>query len=236
MIHGSSTSAYVPRSLLTFPRSEGSVTEMTNKKHPGEIPIEIDKRPYKAPKPDMRGDELKALANVPADYQLFLDTPPGQGDDELIPNDKVVHLKPGMKFHSVPPGNVGGGEPTGCPPLDRDLEELRAEGLEPEVHKQPNEWVFLVFPAFTLPAHFSKAVSRLLIKIPPNYRAAKPDMFWLDADVALKAGGMPAGACQESVLGESWVRFSWHLQNWMPDRDRLLTFINFIRARLRQAA
>ncbi len=72
---------------------------MTNPSKPDEVPIEIDRRPYKAPKPDMRGDELKALATIPADYQLFLDTPPGQGDDQLIPSDFVVHLKPGSREH-----------------------------------------------------------------------------------------------------------------------------------------
>lgn len=74
---------------------------------PEEIPIEIDKKHYKASKSQMTGAELKGLGQVPSDYQLFLDIPPGHGDDQLIPSDYMVTLKPGMKFHSVPPGNVG---------------------------------------------------------------------------------------------------------------------------------
>ncbi len=198
-----------------------------------EVPIEIDKKPYEAPKPEMRGDELKALASVPGDYQLFLDTPPGQGDDLLIPNDFVVQLKPGMKFHSVPPGNVGGGSHTGFPLLDQDIEQLQELGYRVRIHPEPGEWVILILEDFKLPPHYSKPSSALLIKVPPGYRAARPDMFWLEPDLRLKNGSVPAGGSTETILGAQWLRFSWHPQSWHPEKDTLLTYLNFIRARLR---
>src|SRR5437868_1411072 len=69
--------------------------------HPEPIPITIDHRPYKAPRPAMTGGELKALAGIGGDYDLWLDLP-GHGDDPKIADDEPVQLKPGMKFYSMP--------------------------------------------------------------------------------------------------------------------------------------
>lgn len=75
------------------------------------IPIQIDHKPYKAPKTEMTGAELRALAepNIGSERDLFEEVP-GQGDDLPIANDQTVQLKPGMHFYSAPsninPGNV----------------------------------------------------------------------------------------------------------------------------------
>ncbi|GEM_PF-1494037 len=73
---------------------------------PKHIPIFIDGTKYFAPEPDMTGAELKALGNVPADYQLFLEVP-GPGPDIGVRDDEVVELKPGMHFNAVVPGTLG---------------------------------------------------------------------------------------------------------------------------------
>lgn len=73
------------------------------------INIKIDKEHLKVEQGIMTGAELKALGNVPSDYELWLNIP-GQ-DDQSITNDQVVTLYSGMKFISVPsnitPGGVG---------------------------------------------------------------------------------------------------------------------------------
>ena len=72
------------------------------------IPIFIDGIKRLAPKPAMTGAELKALGEVPPDYQLFLEVP-GPTPDIGIRDDEVVDLKPGMHFVAVVPGTLGAG-------------------------------------------------------------------------------------------------------------------------------
>lgn len=71
------------------------------------INIFINDDKYVAPKPDMTGAELKVLANIAAQNQLFQDAP-GHHDDPQVFDDIPFHLKSGMKFYDVPVGNLGG--------------------------------------------------------------------------------------------------------------------------------
>jgi hypothetical protein len=74
-------------------------------------PIEIDHKPYKAPKTPMAGLELRNLAQPPigADRDLFR-VIPGAADDVKLQDGDAVNLKPGMHFYSAPktinPGGV----------------------------------------------------------------------------------------------------------------------------------
>jgi hypothetical protein len=70
------------------------------------IKIFINEVKYKAPKPVMTGAELKALADIAVENQLFLDEP-GHHDDPQIFDDEEFQLKSGMKFYDVPVGNLG---------------------------------------------------------------------------------------------------------------------------------
>lgn len=67
-----------------------------------EIPIQIDHKPYKAPKCVMSGAELRVLADpdISADYDLFREVH-GAGDDVKVGDAEEVHLEPGMHFYSV---------------------------------------------------------------------------------------------------------------------------------------
>ncbi len=61
----------------------------------------IDKKPYPIDKISMAGGELKNMAGIPQDYQLWLEVQDGQ--DVQIPNARAMKLKPGMKFFYAPP-------------------------------------------------------------------------------------------------------------------------------------
>ncbi|HJZ90603.1 MAG TPA: multiubiquitin domain-containing protein [Gemmataceae bacterium] len=68
-----------------------------------EIPIRIDHKPYKAPKPVMTGAELRVLATPPIsqEYDLWLENP-GPEDDIKVGDDMPVKLKEGMHFYISP--------------------------------------------------------------------------------------------------------------------------------------
>jgi hypothetical protein len=65
------------------------------------LSIHIDKKQHFAPKEQMTGAELKALAGIAADYVLY-HVVPGQKDDVKVKDADVVILKNGDHFYSVP--------------------------------------------------------------------------------------------------------------------------------------
>lgn len=120
--------------------------------------------------------------------------------------------------------------------LEEDLKELREMGHSITATPQPDGWTMVVFDGYMLPPGYNKDRTRLLIKVPPGYPAAKLDMFWTDPDLALSNGGLPQSCTQEQALGTTWLRFSWHTGNWNPAYDNLRTFLGFIQRRLRNRA
>jgi hypothetical protein len=77
------------------------MNEQNNEQHPGEIPVVIDNRPYKAPRTPMTGAELKRLANIGCDYDLWFETP-GPSDDRKIGDEERFPVRPGNHFYSAP--------------------------------------------------------------------------------------------------------------------------------------
>jgi hypothetical protein len=52
------------------------------------------------------GIELKVLAGIPLQNQLFLEVP-GPGEDDQIRDDFSVPMQDGLHFYDVPVGNLG---------------------------------------------------------------------------------------------------------------------------------
>jgi hypothetical protein len=67
----------------------------------------------------------------------------------------------------------------------------------------------------------------MLIRLPPLYPKAQPDMFWTRPDVKLASGAWPLRAdVKETYLQLQWQRWSRHWQKaWHPGADSLRTFI-----------
>jgi hypothetical protein len=117
--------------------------------------------------------------------------------------------------------------------LEIELEASRQNGKEFEV-READGLIYIIFKNFQLPPGYNKQHTRLLLKIPLSYPNGNPDMFWVDPDLRLASGGNQASANIETVLGESWLRFSWHPQKWNPVLDNLGTFTEFVNRRLKQ--
>lgn len=80
-------------------------------KDEGRITILINQKPYEVPKPQMTGREIKELGGGPMEYLLVLvvkdPDPVAGGDDQIINDDQVVNLEPGMRFRIVNPATFG---------------------------------------------------------------------------------------------------------------------------------
>lgn len=95
---------------------EGTDMEKNQEKDKGGsnhfVPIQIDHKPYKAPRTPMTGAEIRQLAEpaIGADRDLFR-VVPGPADDVKVGDQDSANLEPGMHFYSAPktinPGGVG---------------------------------------------------------------------------------------------------------------------------------
>jgi hypothetical protein len=188
-----------------------------------QIHIFINKIKFDLENPVQTGAALKQLAGIPLQDVLFLQS---HGDDEVIANDGTVTLKNGDHLHSQPPADYGLHE--------SDLRDAGIDHSRVTIHKQPDGWTFVVIAGYQLPGGFQPGSVDLLVKLPPAFPDAQPDMFWVHPAVKTASGTLPRATCTESLLGKDWQRFSWHLQPgaWKPGVSTLRDFMRCIAARL----
>ncbi len=189
--------------------------------HP--IHVFINKTKYELDNPVQTGASLKRLAKIKLEDVLFLQA---HGEDQVIANDATVTLKNGDHLHSQPPADYG-----------LDATQLEAAGVDASratIHSQAGGWLFLVISAYALPAGFQPGAVDLLIKLPPGFPDAQPDMFWVYPAVKTAQGILPRATCMEPLLGKQWQRFSWHLAAgaWQPGASTLRDFMRCISGRL----
>jgi hypothetical protein len=74
------------------------------KKH--EFTIFIDATRYVVSKTSMTGAEIKALAHIDAQYQLYLEE---QGDrpDKPVKDGEAISVRNDMHFYAIPPATMG---------------------------------------------------------------------------------------------------------------------------------
>lgn len=70
--------------------------------------IFIDSKHYTVDKTSMTGAELKALAGIDPQYQLFLEMQ-GNEDDKPIGDSEAVAIKNGLHFFAIPATTFGSG-------------------------------------------------------------------------------------------------------------------------------
>lgn len=185
------------------------------------VTVTINGQRYDFPNPRQTGKSIKERAGIPPGDVLFRDRP---GEDEVIPDDATVVLRCGDCFHSSPPANYGNSAALSAADVGYD---------QFEALKQPDGWTFLVVPEYRLPNGFLPRVARLLIKLPPQFPDAAPDMFWVSPEIKTEGGGAPQGTSIEPLLGTQWQRFSWHLQPgaWRAGVSTLRDYMRCVRAR-----
>lgn len=85
---------------------------------------------------------------------------------------------------------------------------------------------------------WSHSMVDVLFLASPGYPAAKPDCFWVSPQLRLASGALPQNAKDgnpipgDPIPGRPLTWFSWHLQTWDPNGDKLVTFYSAIMKRL----
>lgn len=190
--------------------------------HCNAIRVFINKQKFELENPVQTGASLKQLAGIQLQDVLFRQSP---GDDEVISNDTEVTLKNGDHLHSQPPADYGFGQ--------TDLSEAGINCTDATIHEQPNGWAFLVITDYLLPEGYQPQKVSILLKLPPAFPDAQPDMFWVYPTVKTTSGALPRATSTENLLGNDWQRFSWHLKpgGWQPGISTLRDFMRCIAAR-----
>lgn len=184
------------------------------------IEVTINRVKYSFDSASQTGRDLKERAGIdPADV-LFRSKP---SEDEVVPNDVEIKLHCGDCFYSSPPANYG----------SIDLTPIEVGSDQFECISQPDGWMFLLISNFPLSVGYSLDSIQLLIKLPPGFPDASPDMFWVSPHVKTKSGVVPQGTSAELLLGQQWQRFSWHLQPgaWRPGISTLRDFMRCVHSR-----
>jgi hypothetical protein len=186
------------------------------------IHVFINRKKYDLNDPVQTGASLKRLAGIPLADVLFRQQP---REDEVVPNDNSITLQHGDHLHSQPAADYGMG-PT----------ELAEFGSDPDcasLHAGPGGWKYLVISGFRLPTAYSPDVVKLLIKLPPLFPEAAPDMFWVSPPTRISKGRAPKATSSERLLNQNWQRFSWHLApgEWKPGVSSLRDYLRCVHAR-----
>lgn len=124
------------------------------------------------------------------------------------------------------------------PLFDEDVPKLAAAASCTVDVLREGDLVGVVVRSLALPPGiYNKPTSDLLLQTTVQYPLSAMDMFWVDADLTLASGAVPAGGESiEQHFGTSWRRYSWHRNApWVPGRDCLSSHFEFAIARLQRA-
>ena len=103
------------------------------------------------------------------------------------------------------------------------------------LNPQPDGTVVLVLEEVLLPGGWNQDRTRVAFVLPIAYPSAQPDCFFANRTLRLASGALPQNAGIQTLSGEAWLWFSWHVGAWVPGRDDTRTYARFIESRLSHA-
>jgi hypothetical protein len=118
--------------------------------------------------------------------------------------------------------------------FDEQFEDLKKQYPNAEAKSDESGGMNIKIPDAILPPGWNKSQSNIFFKVPVGYPVAKPDCFWVDADVRLASGEAPQNSGFQPIPPESEPKlwFSWHADPWLPNRDTLRSYVGVILSRL----
>lgn len=120
-------------------------------------------------------------------------------------------------------------------PLEQQFELLRTVFQASVLKQLPSGAAIVELPNFPLESGWSRSQTIVRFYVPVGYPFAKPDCFWADLDLRLAGGAMPQASAFQPITEttEPLLWFSWHIAQWHPSRDSLVSYYYVIKARLR---
>jgi len=120
------------------------------------------------------------------------------------------------------------------PLLQEHIDLLISQGYKIEIKE--DQQICIIFKDFPIPSNiWNPDKVDLLVIAHYTYPNAKMDMFWVDPPIALKNGLQAQAVSPDNQCGKAWLRFSWHVATWNPNRDNLITYLQDVNDRLSRA-
>lgn len=119
-------------------------------------------------------------------------------------------------------------------PLETQLQRLKERYGDATWEDRGHLGQFVTIPSFSLPPGWNKPVAQVKFLVPQGFPYSPPDCFWADSDLRVQGRlEMPHATQNNAMVPEmaGWVWFSWHLAQWNPNRDDLLSWVACIRDR-----
>lgn len=118
--------------------------------------------------------------------------------------------------------------------IEDQFERLKDQFPGAELRRLPSGACLITVPYPNLPPGWSKTATNIYFVAPAGYPFAKPDCFWADPD--LRLAGPPLKMPQASNMTPlpevqpptPLLWFSWHVAQWFPNKDSLLTYFRVI--------
>lgn len=67
----------------------------------------VDNKPFETTESSLTGAQIKAIAGVPANYQLFLEMHGTEPDKQVSDAESLTMMPPPKHFYAVPPATFG---------------------------------------------------------------------------------------------------------------------------------
>lgn len=123
--------------------------------------------------------------------------------------------------------------------IEQQLLDLRVEFPDARATKVASGGHLIELPGYKLGDGWNAKAISIIFLAPPGYPAAQPDCFWIEpGGFRLASGAVPQNSSDGNPIpgvGPRGTWFSWHLQQWNPNRDSLMTYVNAIERRLHPA-
>lgn len=122
-------------------------------------------------------------------------------------------------------------------PLTQQYEELKAAYPAARLEQRPDGSAVVDVDDVPLVDGWTASKTRVRFVVPVGYPVARPDCFWVSADLRLKHGAMPANSGMNKNHGgvDDLLYFSYHPSTWDPNSDRLVTYFRLVQRRLAEA-
>jgi hypothetical protein len=188
-----------------------------------QVTIHINKDRFTVTSPIL-GSDLRALGQIPAENQLFLEQH-GDEPDILIEPAKSYELKNGSHLYDLPRGTVGA-------ELEEQLQAATSQLSAARIDEAEDGTRLLRWETH-LPSEWTPAHVQLFITVPPAYPAQAPSGFDVVGTVVLSAGQAPAGSGPRDLGGVACQHFCWNPAGQIDytESDGLWRFAKFSESR-----
>lgn len=127
--------------------------------------------------------------------------------------------------------------------IETEFEELKTylrdeRGLEARMQRLGTGGHLVTVKNVPIGPGWTRTTTDVLFLAPPGYPGARPDCFWVTPQLRRAGGAMPQNCNDGTAIpadpapGRPMTWFSWHLQTWDPNKDKLATFYKTVMKRL----